>query len=369
MQIVTLQKNNHTDVIETAIRVLKTGGLVMYPTETCYGVGVDATNKKAAEKLLAYKERPPGKAISIAVCNDEMAKKYVDINETAQNLYKNFLPGPITVISNSLHRVASGIEAEDGSLGIRIPDYPFLLDLIKQFGKPITATSANLSGRKTPYSVADILDNASEKNKKLIDLIIDAGELPHNPPSTVVDTRLNDERVLRHGTWNMEQGTIKKTTTKSQQFISHSPEETQKIGKDLMYQFLPNLKHSCIIFALQGDLGAGKTQFAKGVARALGIQETITSPTFTLVKEYEFVLPKYKVQNTRYLYHIDTWRMREEKELEDLGFADMIQPGNVVVIEWVEKVGQLMNLIKSPTQVIHIIITGENETREIRRLS
>ena len=305
MQRILLTATNQREAIKKAVRVLAEGGLIIYPTETCYGVGVDATNPDAVKKLLAYKDRPEGKAISVAVADEAMAREYVDVNETAQNLYENFLPGPITVISESKHKIAPGIEAEDGSLGIRIPNYPFTLELIKQFGKPITATSANLSGRKTPYAIKDILDNTSEKNRKLIDLVIDAGELPHNPPSTVVDTRLNDERILREGSIRFQNrisniptspayGGIRRASKNQKDksniknFITKTPEETQNLGEKLMKNLLPKLQNKCVVFALQGELGAGKTQFAKGVARALGIKENVTSPTFTLIKEYEF---------------------------------------------------------------------------------
>ena len=406
MRRVNIAGGDHQIAIADGITVLQKGGIVIYPTETCYGVGVDATNPDAVKKLLAYKDRPEGKAISIAVTDEAMAREYVDVNETAENLYKNFLPGPITVISNiksanqqiskSTNKIATGIAAEDGSLGIRIPDYPFILELIKAFGKPITATSANISGRKTPYSIEDIFNNIPEKKKGLIDLIIDAGELPHNPPSTVVDTRMNEEKVLRKGKIEMtklrnsEIGKTGKNQVKT--LISKSEEETQKIGEELMKELLPELSNKCVVFALQGELGAGKTQFAKGVARTLGIEENVASPTFVLVKEYEIKRSKdqtcpqcyatrcrreikgSKKSNqlsavSRKLFHIDTWRMQEEKELIDLGFEKMIQQGNVVVVEWVEKIPQLVNIIKSPTQIVHIVIEGENETREVKILS
>ena len=352
MQIIKLSKTNQQEIILKAIAVLKKDGIIIYPTETCYGVGVDATNSEAVKKLLTYKERPTGKAISVAVSDEQMAQKYVKVNETARNLYKNFLPGPITVISNikRSQKIATGIAAEDGSLGIRIPDYSLMVRIIKQFGKPITATSANMSGRKTPYKIADILNNIPEKKKGLIDLIIDAGELPHNPPSTVVDTRLNDEKVLREGSILFESPTNKSYKT----YMSLSEEETQKIGEDLMYKLLPKLKHSCIIFALQGELGAGKTQFAKGVARALGIKETITSPTFVLVKEYPFQLriTNYELRVDGTLFHIDTWRLQDEKELEDLGFERMIKPGNVILVEWIQKARTIFDLLTKETKTL-----------------
>ena len=83
MQIIKLSKTNQQEIILKAIAVLKKDGIIIYPTETCYGVGVDATNSEAVKKLLTYKERPTGKAISIAVSDEQMAQKYVKVNETA----------------------------------------------------------------------------------------------------------------------------------------------------------------------------------------------------------------------------------------------------------------------------------------------
>src|SRR3989304_1221808 len=100
--------------IDRAVKVLKTGGLVIYPTETCYGAGVDATNQKSVAKVLKYKTRREGKPLSIAVTDQKMASRYVKLNATAKNLYKQFLPGPLTVVSAGKHRVASGVESETG---------------------------------------------------------------------------------------------------------------------------------------------------------------------------------------------------------------------------------------------------------------
>ncbi|KKR75986.1 MAG: Translation factor SUA5 [Candidatus Levybacteria bacterium GW2011_GWA2_40_8] len=344
---------NTGKVIEKAVKILNSGGAIIYPTETCYGVGVDATNKKAVEKLLQYKERPEGKAISIAVSSFKMAKKYVDINQTAQNIYNNFLPGPITVVSKSKGKAVKDLEAENGTLGVRMPDYVLAREIIKLFGKPITATSANASGQKTPYKIADILNTVSEKKKRLIDLIIDAGDLPHNPPSTVVDTTLNDLNVLRKGKVDLSSFSKKK---KIKTFTSSSEEETQEIAQELMDKF--NFYDKCLIFALQGELGVGKTQFAKGVGKALGIKENIKSPTFTLVCEYKFKF-----------YHIDTWRMREGKELMDLGFEKMIKPGNVIVIEWLEKVKEILEQFKNRKNVQLVWVKMEYSSENKRRIA
>ena len=187
------------EVIQAAVETLKNGGLLVFPTETMYGIGADATNQEAIDKVLAYKTRREGKPLSIAVCSSEMAEQYVEVNAVARNLYDTFLPGPLTVVSKGRGTVARGVESETGTLGVRIPDYPLVIDIVKAFGKPITATSANASYKKRPYSIDDIFNNISNKQRGLIDLILDAGQLPKREPSTVVDTTLNEKVVLRQG--------------------------------------------------------------------------------------------------------------------------------------------------------------------------
>jgi len=308
------------------IDVLEKGGLVIYPTETLYGIGADATNESAVRKLTEYKNRPFGKPYSIAVTDQEMAEKYVTLNETAKNLYKEFLPGPLTVISKGKHNLVQGVESEDGTLGIRIPDYPDVLNLLKRFGKPITSTSANASYKKRPYKISDILENISDKQKGLIDLIIDVGELPKNDPSTVVDTTLDDPVTLR-------QGKIK--FGDKSEITSRSEEATQNLAKEIWQKYQPHRDKRAIIFALQGEMGSGKTQFTKGLARAMGITELVTSPTFAIENEYGEGKDK--------LFHFDAWRLENPDELNALGFENLIKNKSVVSIEWAEKVSNIVS--------------------------
>ena len=126
-------KTAQSNIISQAVKILKAGGLVIFPTETCYGAGVDTTNQKAVNKLLAYKTRREGKPLSIAVTDEKMASKYVKLNPTAKNLYQKFLPGPLTVVSAGKHKVAKGIESEMGTLGVRISSYPLVNKIIKKF--------------------------------------------------------------------------------------------------------------------------------------------------------------------------------------------------------------------------------------------
>jgi L-threonylcarbamoyladenylate synthase len=305
--------------LDKVVAVLNKGGLVIFPSETTYGAAVDATNPKAVQKLNSYKARPFGKPYSIAVTGCKMAEKYATLNKTALNLYQNFLPGPLTVISKGKGVVAPGVESEDGTLGIRVPDYPLVLKIVKAFGKPITATSANASYKKRPYKVSDILNNLSLKQKGLIDLIIDAGELPPNEPSTVIDTTLDDPTILR-------QGEIK--FSKKNTILSRSPESTQNLAKELWQKYEKFQGQRAIVFALEGPMGAGKTVFTKGLGKAMEIKDTVISPTFNLEEEYD----KGK------LIHIDAWRLEKADELNNLGFPKRLTDKSVIAIEWAERV-------------------------------
>ncbi len=331
-------------IIKKTLDVLNKGGLVIYPTETCYGIGADATNKEAVQKLLNYKTKREGKAISIAVADKKMAKKYVVLNEIAENLYDHYLPGPLTIVSKSKGNVANGIEAGDKTIGVRIPKYSLVLKLIKKFGKPITATSANASYKKTPYSIKDILDNTSKKQQSLIDLIIDAGELPKNKPSTILNTILNEVKILREGGVVFKKSKIK---------ITKSEEETKELAKKILEE---NIGSGPIVFALQGELGTGKTQFTKGLAEYVKITKNVSSPTFILLREYD-------IDKESKLYHIDAYRMFDEKELDDLKFGNMLNARNIVSIEWADKISKIIKKARNKAKVVWIKFQYVDENR------
>jgi len=349
METIKLSDTNQEEVITKSISTLNSGGLVVYPTETCYGIAADPTSKKAVEKLLKYKKKREGKAISVAVCDKKMAKEYVEINETAENIYNNYLPGPITVVSKSKGKVDKMVEAEDGTLGIRIPKYDIILKLIKKFGKPITATSANASYKKTPYTIKDILNNTSKRQQDLINLIIDAGKLLKNKPSTVINTTLNEIKILREGDVNLKSPKL---------LISKSERETKDLANSLLKNI--DIGKKPIVFALQGELGTGKTQFAKGLAKSLGIEQNVRSPTFFLVREYDI-----KEKNIK-LFHLDTYRMFKQEEFDDLGFKNMIEKPNIIVIEWAEKVSKILRETRDSVELIWIkLYYYEKNTRKI----
>jgi len=317
-------KDNITKAIQKTCEILNKGGIIIYPTETCYGIGVDATNPKALEKLLKYKKFRGSKPISIAVSNKDMASKYVEINEMAENIYTNYLPGPITVISISKGNLTPPVVSAQGTIGVRIPDYKLMLDVIETYGKPITATSANVSYRSTPYSIDRLIKDLPKKSLDLVDLIIDAGELPKNPPSTVLDTTLNTLSVLREGKLKFEEAILK--NKQLEQRVTNTAKETTGFGFDFAKQYLVN--NIPTVVALSGELGAGKTQFTKGIGKQLGVKEIVNSPTYTIINEYDY--------NGKTLAHMDTWRLMDD-ELERSGLIEHLEEGNTMVIEWADK--------------------------------
>ena len=335
MKTIKLKSNNINQVINNTITILKSNGLVIFPSDTVYGLLCDATNEQAVKKLIKFKNRPPGKAISV-FCNFELFNKLVKINKQQQKIIKEILPGPFTVILLSKHQVSKSLESEKGSLGIRIPAFQLINRLIEEFGKPLTATSANTAGRPAHYSVSTLLNELSEKQKKLIDLVVDAGTLPRNKPSTVVDLTQSDVKILRQGDVDFSRSKI---------FLSKSSEETKNIASRVISNEVRNLakrkSHKPLIFIIEGELGVGKTVFVKGLGESLGINNII-SPTFVIYYEYGN------------FYHFDLYRIEEKEEFKHLGIEKLLKTGNILCFEWGEKAGEIFNLLKSKGEIIYV---------------
>jgi len=374
-------KNNYQKVLAKAAKVIKAGGLVVLPSDTVYGLAVDPTSKKGVKKLLVFKNRWTGKAISIAVINKEMAMEYVKINKNGENIYANLLPGPFTIISEGKHRVEKGIEAENGTLGIRIPDNKCMIDLIRLVGGPITATSANLSGRRPNYSITSFLRPLSTKKKEMIDLIVDAGKLPKNKPSTVIDITESEIKILRRG--DLVTGSVIQT------FISKSEKETEKIAEFLLHKSLKqnpsvlrtapldkreqSLKQKPIVFLLSGDLGCGKTVFSRKIGKLLGVKEKITSPTFVIYSEYKTLTPypfplTGQGEKVMTFLHMDLYKITTERDLEEIKFLDLFSKNTIGCIEWPENMGRKM-LEKLKKKVNLILINFEYKNANTRQIT
>lgn len=344
---------NCADWLLSAVKALRDGKIVIYPTETSYGLGVDATNPDAVDALLAYKGNRLHKALSVAVSDEMMATEYIEMNQTAKTLFETLLPGPVTVVATSKGKVVPKVESERHTLGIRYSSYPLVTELVRAFGKPITATSANTSGVKQIFSYDDWCHYVSCNRQDMVAVFIDAGVLPRRSPSTVVDTTLDQPEILRQGEIVMGDGAT--------HFESHSVEETIELGRQLITQQHDQLAVHPLIIALQGELGTGKTHFAKGVGRALGITDTINSPTYTIMKEYPYQTEKS--QGT--FYHIDTWRLFENETIQELGIESNIKSGDVIAIEWQEKAHEWIAKFRKPITIAWVVITEISETDRV----
>jgi len=175
-------------VIEKAVSILHHDGIVIYPTDTIYGLGGDAFSEEAILKVYEAKKRPLSNPISIAVCDIDMIHGVARLDEYASRFIDQFLPGPITVILPARNCVPGVLTGGTGMIGIRFPDHPLALELISRFDSPITATSANITGAKDPVT--------PEGCRVPHDFLIDAGRLP-GTPSTVVD--LISRTIIRKG--------------------------------------------------------------------------------------------------------------------------------------------------------------------------
>ncbi len=357
--------------IQQAMRVIKDGGLVVYPSDTVYILAVDPTNKLAVDKLLAFKNRWTGKAISIAVADKKMAQEFVELSESAEQIYKNLLPGPFTVVSKGKHRVTKGIEAENGTLGIRIPDNKYISDLVGVLDGPITATSANLSGRTPHYSIKSFLRTLSKKKRGMIDLIVDVGKLSRNKPSTVIDTTKPEIEVLRRGDL---------TTGDSKSLISKSVRETEKVAGFLLkkpfgtsyHLSLDRTQVKPLVFGLSGDLGCGKTVFARGLGKMLGVKEKIVSPTFVIFNEYKTLTPNPfpltgQGELLKFL-HFDLYRISSERELEEINFLGQFGEKTVACIEWPENMGRKY-LAQLKKKVKYVAVNFEYVDEQTRKIS
>ena len=190
MERISLIKKTRSVAVMHAIRVLARGGVVVFPTETSYGLGADAMNPKAIARIVAVKGRDAQKALSVLMASQTMARRYAILTPGARRLWTHFLPGPLTLVLPSRDHATTW--------GVRVSSHPFAHALVRGYGKPITATSANVSGNPPLYDPDAIL-RAFARRRVKPDLLIDAGVLPERPSSTVVDCTGDALRILREG--------------------------------------------------------------------------------------------------------------------------------------------------------------------------
>lgn len=188
---------------QEAAQVLSDGGIVLYPTDTLYGLAVDIHNAQALEKLYALKQRSVNRTALLAVPSRDTIGFYGQMNEVALSLADRFLPGPLTLVLAATLSVPQGIIRDDQTVGIRMPNDPFCLALNGAFAAPYTSTSANVSDMPTLPTIDAILQQFGSAAKE-ITLCIDDGPRAGGVPSTIVSCVDAMPRIIREGAVSKE---------------------------------------------------------------------------------------------------------------------------------------------------------------------
>ncbi|SDF88607.1 tRNA threonylcarbamoyl adenosine modification protein, Sua5/YciO/YrdC/YwlC family [Pedobacter terrae] len=204
MLIKIYPENPNERAIEQVVDVLKKGGVIIYPTDTIYGLGCDITNPKAIEKICRIRGIKPEKANFSFICHDlkHIADYIKPIDNTTFRVLKKALPGPFTFIFNANNNVPKLLSSNKKTVGIRVPDNNIARCIVKELGNPILSTSIKDDDDVIEYSTDPELIH--EKYENLVDLVIDGG-YGDNEASTVIDCTTGEFEVIREGKGNIEE--------------------------------------------------------------------------------------------------------------------------------------------------------------------
>ena len=196
MQIFSFKPDTAKEVLEKSLNLLKGSGVIAYPTESFYALGVLATDEASVKRLCSLKNRPAGKPLPVIVGDMKTLISIVkSVPLQAENLMRKFWPGPLTIIFEAAGGLPALLTGNSGRIAVRIPGESAALHLARIARLPITATSANPSGTLPARSAQEVIDYFGEG----IDLIIDAGETAGGEPSTIVDVTVTPLKILRAG--------------------------------------------------------------------------------------------------------------------------------------------------------------------------
>lgn len=182
--------------LKRAVSIIEEGGIVAFPTESFYGLGVDATNSSAIERLFLVKKRDPGLPLLILISSiDELSKYAASIPAEALELGRRFWPGGLTMVLQSSQNLPSVLTAGTGKIGIRVSSHPLANALTLALKLPVTGTSANISGRPPCTRADQVVECLSGQ----VDLILDGGITEGARPSTILDVTSNPPLLIREG--------------------------------------------------------------------------------------------------------------------------------------------------------------------------
>ncbi|MEQ9618067.1 MAG: L-threonylcarbamoyladenylate synthase [Deltaproteobacteria bacterium] len=180
---------------ETAASILNGGGVIVYPTETLYGIGALASFRESVEKIFEIKGRPHGKAIPLLLKDTDMLERIAEMNDRISSLSDRFWPGPLTLVVKEISGLPELITSGAGKVAVRVSDGEFVKRLFKYIDQPLCSTSANLSGAENILECDYIVETFEDK----VDLIVDSGNLPPSKGSTILDITVSPPEILREG--------------------------------------------------------------------------------------------------------------------------------------------------------------------------
>jgi L-threonylcarbamoyladenylate synthase len=184
------------EIIAEAAAIIKRGGVVVFPTRGLYGLGADALDPAAVEKIIKIKQRPADHPILVLIhCRRQLDSLVAYISPAAAAIMETFWPGRVTLVFEARDALSARLTARSGKIGVRLAGHPVAAALARQVGRPVTGTSANLSGRPGCRQIRCLDPPIAGQ----VDLILDAGRLKGGVGSTIVDVTAGPPRILREG--------------------------------------------------------------------------------------------------------------------------------------------------------------------------
>lgn len=281
------ERKLNNDVIETAGKILRNGGLVAFPTETVYGLGADALNEKAAEKIYAAKGRPSDNPLIIHITNMQDLEKIAEIiPEVAVKVAEKYWPGPLTMIFEKSDAVPYGTTGGLETVAVRMPDHEVARAVIDAGGGFIAAPSANTSGRPSPTKAQHVEEDLSGK----IDMIVDGGDVEIGVESTILDMTVTPPMILRPGAITKEMLTdLIGEVTVDKALISANSEEAPKAPGMKYRHYAPKADLSVVEGPMALVIPAINQMASQRVSQGykvgiIGTEETLNKYQYGIVK-------------------------------------------------------------------------------------
>ncbi|KKW18815.1 MAG: hypothetical protein UY78_C0021G0002 [Parcubacteria group bacterium GW2011_GWA1_53_13] len=197
MKVISLTHENAHDALSEAEAAIRSGEILILPTDTVYGIAGSAKDERAIKKAFSIKKRPEEKAFPVFVESIPAARRIANISDVKARFLESVWPGPVTVVFDKKEILPAVLTGMKNTIGIRIPDYPFLAKLLSFFDFPLFQTSANISSLPPARTKQDVFEYFGEANPKIA-LFVDAGNLS-GAPSTVIDYTSDHPIILRSG--------------------------------------------------------------------------------------------------------------------------------------------------------------------------